>query len=203
LPQITERYQYTTLSEEELKQYDETLATMAEYIRQKAGRNPQRRDPLGIFQAQLQLRLICNHETFQKPFTERRQREKKDECKGFLYSLGENAEITCSVCGIPIPVCDVLGSSKAYRHGCGRKFCQERLSQSWEEFSAQGDEMEAPSPLCHVKVGSEPRAHDQELTNGTEGYFNRAGFSSKIETLLTGLEANSMDTKRSKSSGPE
>ncbi|OCL11998.1 hypothetical protein AOQ84DRAFT_228449 [Glonium stellatum] len=77
LPQITERYHYITLSEEERRQYDHTLVTMANFIKAKSSQNPDRRDPFGIFQAQLQLRLLCNHGTFQRPFTKRSQRDWK------------------------------------------------------------------------------------------------------------------------------
>ncbi|OQU97598.1 SNF2 family domain-containing protein isoform 2 [Cladophialophora immunda] len=198
LPQIAERYQYVTLSKEERTQYNETLAMMAKYIREKAGRNPEKRDPFGIFQAQLQLRLICNHGTFQKPFTERHRRDKKVEREDFLYSLGKNAEITCSVCGIPIPVFDVLGDSKTYRHPCGHKLCQECIFQSRDEKEAQG-EGEAFCPLCHAMVTSEPRSHHEESSPGIEdeleGYFNKTGISSKIDALLKDLTMNSSDTK--------
>ena len=152
-----------------------------------------------IFQAQLQLRLICNHGTFQKLFTQRRRCDRKVEREDFLYSLGKNAEITCSVCGIPIPVFDVLGGSQIHRHPCGHKLCQECVFQS-RETAVQARHSEFPCPLCHAMIESEPKSHNQELSPSivteTEGYFNKTGVSSKIDTLLKDLTLKSMDTKR-------
>ncbi|RYO86953.1 hypothetical protein DL766_005558 [Monosporascus sp. MC13-8B] len=179
LTNITEKYQYITLSQDERLQYDETTTTMANFIREKASRNPERRDVFGIFQAQLRLWLLCNHGTFQKPFTKRRQRDRKAEREDFLYSLGSNAEITCSVCGIPIPVFDVIGGTNSYRHPCGRKLCQEWIAQNGDNTKAQ----ETPGP-------AEPAANDNS------GYSNETGFSSKIEVLMRGLEQISSAEKR-------
>lgn len=200
LPQVTERYHYITLSEEERRQYDETLVMMANFIREKASKDPQRRDPFGIFQAQLQLRLLCNHGTFQKPFTKRNARDRKVEREDFLYSLGKNAEITCSMCGIPIPVFDVIGGSKSYSHACGHKLCQDCIFQSRDDTTSQSRGVATPCPLCHTMVGQETGLKPQESSARTEdngeAYFNKAGFSSKIDALLKDLRQNSMDTKR-------
>lgn len=199
LPQITERYHYITLSEEERRQYDETLVTMANLIREKANRNPERRDPFGIFQAQLQLRLLCNHGTFQKPFTKRSQRNRKAEREDFLYSLGKNAEITCSVCGIPIPVFDVIGDSKSYSHPCGHKLCQECILQNQDDITLQPGVSATPCSLCHTMVGQATGSKIEESStaaeNNSEAYFNKAGFSSKIDALLKDLEQNPADIK--------
>ncbi|PMD28760.1 hypothetical protein L207DRAFT_505056 [Hyaloscypha variabilis F] len=198
LPRITEKYEYITLSDEEREQYDETLVAMANLIRDKVNRNPERRDPFGIFQAQLQLRLLCNHGTFQKPFTKRSKRNRKAEREDFLYSLGRNAEITCSVCGIPIPVFDVIGGSKSYSHPCGHKLCQECVLQNHDdEFLSK--EWAKPCPLCNSKVGKETGSEIEGLSPGAENnddaYFNKTGVSSKIDALLKDLKQNPMDTK--------
>ena len=201
LPNITEKYHYITLTEHERRQYDRTLTAMANFIKEKASRNPETRDSFGIFQAQLQLRLLCNHGTFQKQFTKRAHRDRKAEREDFLYSLGRNAEATCSLCGIPIPVFDLLGGSNSYNHPCGHKLCQECILQN------QDDSMElltsvftAPCPLCNTMVKQGPGSESQGLSGGsgedTEGYFNRTGFSSKMDALMKDLEHNSNDAKR-------
>src|ERR1700712_5338319 len=69
LPNVIEKYHYITLSKDERLQYEESTLKMANYIKEKAYGNSGRRDPFGIFQVQLQLRLLCNHGTFQKPFS--------------------------------------------------------------------------------------------------------------------------------------
>lgn len=96
LPNISQKHHYVTLTESERRQYDETLMAMASFIKEKASLNPKKRDSFGIFQAQLQLRLLCNHGTFQKRLARKAHRDRKAEREDFLYSLGSNAEITCS-----------------------------------------------------------------------------------------------------------
>jgi hypothetical protein len=49
-------------------------------------------------------------------------------------------------------------------------------------------------------IGQETRLKPQESSAGTEdngeAYFNKAGFSSKVDVLLRDLRQSSMDTKR-------
>lgn len=201
LPNISEKYHYITLTEHERQQYDETLTAMASYIREKASRNPNKRDCFGTFQAQLQLRLLCNHGTFQKKFTKDIRRDRKAEREEFLYSLGRNAEITCSKCGIPIPVFDVLGGTNSYDHPCGHKLCQECILQN----QGAGVELSsgiftAPCPLCKSMVKQGTCFDGQELSGvsgeDSEGHFNRTGYSSKIAALMKDLEEYPSDAKR-------
>ncbi|XDG08564.1 hypothetical protein ABKA04_008179 [Annulohypoxylon sp. FPYF3050] len=90
------RCHYITFNENERQQYDNTLDDMAKFIKDKVRMNQGKQNQFGIFQAQLQLRLLCNHGTFQKAFAIRHARDKKAEREEFLYSLGTNAGITCS-----------------------------------------------------------------------------------------------------------
>ncbi|KAI1744440.1 SNF2 family N-terminal domain-containing protein [Xylaria scruposa] len=77
------------------------------YIKNKASLKSGQRDSFGIFQVQTQLRLLYNHWAFQSPFTRGLKRSRRDERDDFFYSLGRNAEIICSTCGIHIPAFDV------------------------------------------------------------------------------------------------
>jgi len=195
LPNIAQKYHYITLTQDERRQYDETTDAMAKFIREKAGRNPERRDPFGIFQAQLQLRLLCNHGTFQKPSgTRRSRRDRKAEREDFLYSLGSSAEITCSVCGIPIPVFDVMGGSDSYSHPCGHKLCQECLAQNGDDAETQVGAFTTPCPLCNTVVEHRASQETQEQAeppaNEGGGYFNQVGFSSKMEALMGDIQQN-------------
>ncbi len=203
LPDITETYEYITLSNEERKQYDETLAVMAKLIREKANRQPDRRDPFGIFQAQIQLRLFCNHGSFQKPFTERNQRDRKAEREDFLYSLGKNAESICAICGIPIPVFDLVGALDSNNHSCGHKLCQECILQHYSDSSPAGA-FTASCALCNLPIekGYETPAPTQtqetssQAKTNREEYFKTSGYSSKIEALVKDLQHKSSGFKR-------
>lgn len=203
LPNIIEKFHYITLSEDERLQYDETTVKMANYIREKANRNSERRDPFGIFQAQLQLRLLCNHGTFQKPFSRNSRRDGKSGREDFLYSLGSNAEIICSICGSPVPVFDVIGSSNSYKYPCGHKLCQECVAQSDHDIEMQINSFANSCQLCAGRVGYQTAvqqtssiAHSQSPVNSTDGYFNQKGHSSKIAALIDDLQNSSGLGKR-------
>ncbi|KAK6216496.1 alcohol dehydrogenase [Pestalotiopsis sp. IQ-011] len=56
------------LSKEERDRYENTKATLQRKIRQRVGDHEQT-SKFGIFQMQLQLRILCNHGTFQKHFS--------------------------------------------------------------------------------------------------------------------------------------
>ncbi|KAJ3548576.1 hypothetical protein NM208_g940 [Fusarium decemcellulare] len=194
------RHHYVTLTEGERRQYDETLATMTAFIRKKASLNPENRNSFGIFQAQLQLRLLCNHGTFQKLFAKDFQRDRQAEREEFLYSLGSNAGVTCSMCGIPIPVFDLLGGSNTYDHPCGHKLCQDCILQSQDDGVVRSGIFTAPCPLCKNMVRQFPCLNDQKPSRDpgidAEGHFNEAGFSSKMTALMKDLEGNPSNAKR-------
>ncbi|KAK0665455.1 helicase conserved domain-containing protein [Cercophora samala] len=194
LPPIEERNHYITLSKVERERYDKTAADMSSWIRHKAGLRAEQQDHFGIFQVQLQLRLVCNHGTFQKPFQRHGRRDKRAEREDYLYALGPSAEIACSMCGIPVPAFDaVTPDFQRLNHDCGHVICQE---------CAPPDFHSLPNPdsclFCgrHIPPDSDAQAppsgdHRDEKAK----YFNAEGFSSKMEALIQDLQQNPRDTK--------
>ena len=202
LPNITETYQYVDLTEDERLHYDNTLTAMSQFIRDKAKLNPAKRDAFGIFQAQLQLRLVCNHGTYQKPFTKNKHRDTKAEREEFLYTLGKNAESICSQCGIPIAVFDLIGDSYAHCRQCGHKLCQDCILQNSKGPENPENPTESTCPICNRisrypdNCRTPPKKY-LECDDGKEGYFNKIGVSSKIEALIRDLtDSGNGDTKR-------
>ncbi|KAF5637162.1 SNF2 family domain protein [Fusarium sp. NRRL 52700] len=198
LPQVSERHHYIELQESERRQYDRTLEDMACIIKGRASIASEKRNGFGIFQAQLQLRLLCNHGTFQKPFRINDHRDKKAEREDFLYSLGGNAQITCSLCGIPIPAFDLLGVSDSYSHPCGHKLCQECILQNDEAGGAfpENSFLTRPCPLCKSTIET---SHCPDIQSFPEelddDHFNREGYSSKMNALIQDLEKSPSGTK--------
>ena len=75
LPDRQDRTCTLELSREEREQYDQTMKRMARAIRMNA-EGSDKKSLFGLFQALLQLRLLCNHGTFmgqQAEFTERKR----------------------------------------------------------------------------------------------------------------------------------
>ncbi|KAI1060017.1 hypothetical protein LB506_012626 [Fusarium annulatum] len=197
LPQVSEKHHYIELQESERRQYDQTLVNMACLIKAKASLGPEKRNGFGIFQAQLQLRLLCNHGTFQKPFKDTNHRDRKAEREDFLYSLGSTAQITCSLCGIPIPAFDLLGGSESYNHPCGHKLCQECILQNNEAgVFSENSFLTRPCPLCKGTIEESHCSASQSFPGELDGdHFNTEGYSSKMNALIQDLENSPHGTK--------
>ncbi|RAR10299.1 dna repair and recombination protein rad5c [Stemphylium lycopersici] len=92
LPNEESRVRRIHLSPEERKQYNHTQEIMFRAVRNQNGVFDQK-STLGMFQVQLQLRIICNHGTWQQPFSwSRRKLHLLDEREALEASLGQDAK---------------------------------------------------------------------------------------------------------------
>lgn len=199
LPDIFERYHYVDLSDSERRQYDETMVRMTRLIKERVGRKSGRHNTFGIFQAQLQLRLVCNHGTFQKVFDGDARHDRTAEKEDILYSLGSNAESSCSRCGIPVPVFELVdGSLEGWQ--CGHKLCQECISASRDSPGPNTDVFLTRCPICAVRVGRagdpQHRQYSRDSAPSAESHLNETGTSSKINAFLEDLKQVPPDSKR-------
>ncbi|CAN9434088.1 unnamed protein product [Alternaria alternata] len=104
LPDEKHRVRRIHLSSEEQAQYKHTYDIMFRTIKNQNGVFDQK-STLGMFQVQLQLRIICNHGTWQQPFSwNRRKLHLLDEREAVEASLGRDGEITCSACRQTLPL---------------------------------------------------------------------------------------------------
>ncbi|KAK0747369.1 SNF2 family N-terminal domain-containing protein [Apiosordaria backusii] len=198
LPQIKELPRYIELSEEERHRYDKTLEDMTHWIKEKASRHADRQDHFGIFQAQLQLRLVCNHGTFQKAFRRYGRRDRRLEREEFLYALGRSANVDCSSCGITMPAFDALEPEiRRFDHDCGHVICQD----CFQFQNASHDSTSATScSFCYRAANRRVVSAAQECQNTSredepDAYFHRVGFSSKMDALMKDLEGSPAGTK--------
>ncbi|KAJ0116932.1 hypothetical protein J7T55_003346 [Diaporthe amygdali] len=106
LPKMVETVHYLDLSPSEQQQYRNTMQAMSKMLQRKAGQGPGKKVTFGLFQAQLQLRLLCNHGTFQKRITDTIERDTQAESEDIMYSLGRQADDSCSICSIQISIFD-------------------------------------------------------------------------------------------------
>ncbi|OHE92071.1 SNF2 family domain-containing protein [Colletotrichum orchidophilum] len=132
LPGLSERVIELDFSPEEREQYDKTKKILMRIIKQKVG-EIEKSSKFGLFQANLQMRILCNHGTFQKPFSWGRRSYRLyrlDEREAAVSALGQNAEITCDGCRQPMPI---LGSGRLrneFDEQCAHVFCSECLEDS-------------------------------------------------------------------------
>ncbi|KAJ0158674.1 putative matrix-associated actin-dependent regulator of chromatin subfamily [Colletotrichum tanaceti] len=161
LPGLEERVRELAFTPAERGQYDKTRRILLRAIEQRVGGvdGHGSRDKFGLFQANLQMRILCNHGTYQKPFSwSRRSRSRQchrlsrlEEREAAVSALGRNAEITCDGCHQPMPI---LGSSRLRNEAddqCAHVLCSECLEES--DMSAPGGpggptRSRRPCPVC-------------------------------------------------------
>jgi len=102
LTDIEEHIQFVQLSEAERFQYDQTKEDMKRAMHNIVD-DYDDGNRFGMFQAQLQLRLLCNHGTFQHRFHWMRSRglteaNKRDLREDLLSLSGRNGDTFCSSC---------------------------------------------------------------------------------------------------------
>lgn len=197
------------LSPDEMEQYNRTTNILNRRIRQFPGTD-EPEDKFGLFQVQLQLRILCNHGTWQKLFSWKK-RDLLEEVEAVVGEAGLNAEATCTGCKQPRPI---LGSNKIYNRfveGCSHMLCAECLEDC-------GGEDITHCPLCkRFEKTSRGNAQTADIGDGEsdedmstaddedvpsrsgkkdDTYFNFDGHSTKMEALVQDVKVDLLTTKR-------
>jgi SWI/SNF-related matrix-associated actin-dependent regulator of chromatin subfamily A3 len=202
LPEIVEFRRDLSLTDGEKNQYETTSRLMAQVIKQRANDASGKSNPFGLFQAQLQLRILCNHGTFQKQFSWTRPRDFLLEREDAVATLGRDGEVKCSLCNERTSILSTTRPAVDIQH-CGHILCQECASQQAERGGNDGYLLKCR--LC--------RTADSELTQSCaydpkfcyskaklalqgDGYFNSDGFSTKMVAIMADLEEDQFKSKR-------
>ncbi|KAL7911753.1 SNF2 family N-terminal domain-containing protein [Trichoderma velutinum] len=205
LPQLRKTVRKLSFSEEERQQYENTKQILLRMIRHRVGEVEQG-SKFGIFQVNLQMRLLCNHGTYQQPFSWHR-RSYRDEREAIVSALGQSSEITCAGCQMPMPI---LGSSRinhSFYEQCAHVLCSQCIEQSntpndggqgqhcpvcvrWlrhamVERGAVIDEDSVPSDPPKNKVGDDDDYFD----------FNKEGYSTKMKALIEDVRRDMWTSK--------
>ncbi|KAB5535361.1 SNF2 family domain-containing protein [Coniochaeta sp. 2T2.1] len=212
LPGQDVRTRELELSPEEREQYSRTTNILNRRIRQLPG-GDEAEDKFGLFQAQLQLRILCNHGTWQKLFSWKK-RDLMEEQELSLGEAGLDAEATCAGCKQPRPI---LGSNRIHHQfveRCSHMLCAECLEDC-------GGENITHCPLCRrFKMTTDsaaepesPRGEDDSDEEDTpmadveedrdsgkskkrdDAYFNFKGHSTKMEALVSDVKQDLHTTK--------
>jgi SWI/SNF-related matrix-associated actin-dependent regulator of chromatin subfamily A3 len=181
-----------TLSPEERNQYDQTHKTMFRAVKHQHGVFDQK-STLGMFQVQLQLRIICNHGTWQQSFSwSRRKLHLLDEREAMEASLGREGEKTCSGCRQTMPLFGT-GSFFSQYEECRHVLCSECV----EESKPQGQETSSQKcPLCSSLWNASTKNHRSKHSSQEDMYFRSEGRSSKMEALMMDVMTDIWTTKR-------
>ncbi|KAK1989120.1 SNF2 family domain-containing protein [Colletotrichum cereale] len=224
LPGLEERVKELEFTPAERDQYDKTKRILMRTIKQKVG-EVEKSSKFGLFQANLQMRILCNHGTYQKPFSWSRRSyrmSRLEEREAAVSALGQNAEITCDGCHQPMPL---LGSSRLRNEAeeqCAHVLCSECLDES--DMSAPGSRTRhcpvcenwmrtaaksqcspaAGSPLIRVDGPAAASGGGVDMADAPaktsadkddELYFNHVGYSTKMEALIRDVKEDVWTTK--------
>lgn len=213
LPGQEERIRELQLSSEERTQYEYTTKILDRYIRQQVGEH-EVKSKFGLFQAHLQLRILCNHGTHQKLFSWKK-RSLMDEKEAFLAELGLNAERPCAVCRQPRPIINSNNSRSDFVEKCAHILCAECLDDY--DNSQGGTGSLRHCPLCQsfgkslhdaatrFTEGSVDENRDVVMQDAGEGhdgdkdedtYFSPDGHSTKIKALVNDVKEALGETVR-------
>jgi hypothetical protein len=181
------------LSPEERTQYDQTQNIMFRAVRNQNGVFDQK-STLGMFQVQLQLRIIRNDGTWQQPFSwNRRKLHLLDDREAVEASLGRDGEITCSACRQTMPLFDSGSMFHRYTEHCRHVLCMECLVQS---MPVGQESLPSRCPLCQPLWDTSFQAHRSKHASQDDSYFRADGRSSKMEALVRDISPNIWKTKR-------
>lgn len=205
LPQLRKTVRKLSLSMEERTQYENTLKILCRMNSHRVGEAEQS-SKFGTFQINLQMRLLCNHGTWQQPFSWHR-RSYRDEREAIISAVGENSVITCAGCEMPMPI---LGSSRLNHNlyeQCSHALCLECIQQS----NTPNDEGQAQHcPICihwlrdpMVESGavmendSIPNYPPKDKTGDRDDYFdfNKEGYSTKMNALIEDVQRDLWESK--------
>jgi SWI/SNF-related matrix-associated actin-dependent regulator of chromatin subfamily A3 len=179
----TESIHHVSLSPGERAQYNKTKSDMNRALQNLAG-NSVSRNKFSMFQAKLQLRLLCNHGTFQNQFHWARTRNSRDAREDIFTTAGSDGEVFCSGCAQMVP--GVL-STRALNlsETCAHVLCSECRTDTG-----------CGCPLCEASFTSSrlPTMTRPQSTAG-ESYFHSEGQSSKMVALVQDLLHTSTDNK--------
>lgn len=193
LPNEKRRVRKIHMSSEEQAQYKETYDIMFRAIKNQNGVFDQK-STLGMFLVQLQLRIICNHGTWQQPFSwNRRKLHLLDEREAVEASLGVDGEITCSACRLTLPLFNTGALYHRYTEHCGHVLCIECLSPV---MKSDQERMPIKCPLCQPLWNADSRVPRSDHASREDTYFRPEGRSSKMETLMEDVSVDVWNTKR-------
>jgi hypothetical protein len=198
LPDQKYRTRVIELSEEEREQYESTKKIMNQALRTRVGEVDKKKD-FGLFQVQLQLRILTNHGTFQRPFSWANRRNLQMEREDALFSFGQNGDIKCSSCTQTMPI---LGTNRVYRtypERCAHVLCLECLDEQARGNAVEGGVV-LRCPLCSrvdvTQTGANSYYAATQQVEDQDEYFRPQGYSSKVAALVADVQEDLWQTKR-------
>lgn len=201
LPDQQDRIHTVEFSDEEQGLYESTKKIIALVIGQDAAELG-KKSSLRMFQARLQQCLLCNHGTFQHPFSWTSKRNVQNEREATLYSVGRYGETNCSSCRQSMPILGTNRTYRTYTGNCAHVLCLECLAEEGQEDSTGQGNIVSPCPLCCSPgvpasgFEADGRFARQDGEERQENYFRPQGHSAKMAALIFDVQEDLHSTKR-------
>ncbi|KAI0466403.1 hypothetical protein F4859DRAFT_497307 [Xylaria cf. heliscus] len=171
-------------SPDERRQYDSTCKTLQRSMSEKVGQYDKHRE-FGLFQVQLQLRLLCNHGTYQKPFSWKRMALQLDE--SLAVGLGISFESRCDGCGQLRPAL-IITTNVCGHFSCTS--CLEDMENSLDpEEPIRCIRCYHASAAKSLRTDAIPTDNDTNIQHNRDAlarsrYFKDVGVSTKMNRLV-------------------
>jgi SWI/SNF-related matrix-associated actin-dependent regulator of chromatin subfamily A3 len=196
LPPLDEHVHHVDLSSNERSHYETTLNSMAYAVSHRSSQQ-YAKFPFGKFQIQLQLRILCNHGTFQRPF-EWGQDDAQTRREEAMNSIGKDGEIRCARCHERTLILETNCAASRQSQTCAHVFCDECVSQMAEEPSAPTQIFSCPYCAAHSdRIRPSAQGRQSVLFNRPASLmFDDSGYSAKMEKLMGHVVDRLSSTKR-------
>jgi SWI/SNF-related matrix-associated actin-dependent regulator of chromatin subfamily A3 len=198
LPQAEDLRKELTFSPAEQQQYDKTVRDMSRCLKQQVGNSKSMND-FGLFQINLQLRILCNHGTHQQPFAWKRNawlENMRDMREFALTSMVATGEVVCSYCKETMPITSARNIYRMYGEQCRHAICDLCSVASLDEDAEDGD-FEIQCPICaQTELLRDVKSRPAAKRVLDEHYFQPNGYSTKMACLVADLLENISDKKR-------
>ncbi|KAF5663727.1 hypothetical protein FHETE_7432 [Fusarium heterosporum] len=182
LPKTRQFLRHLDFTPKERNQYDRTRAIVVRNMKHRTG-EVEKSSQFGMFQMWLQLRIVCNHGTYQKLFSWHR-RNLLEEREAIVGTAGRYGEISCVGCEQPMPV---LGYNWDKKSNLSEVEVSERrcpVCVRWyRETSHTNDGQESQDTLKANKRRKKTVHKDDH-----EHYFNDEGHSTKIRAVVEDVQ---------------
>ena len=198
LPSQKEYLRELELSPAERAQYEKTKRQMSRRLQRGtivAGKD----NTFGQFHVQLQLRILCNHGTYQNPLSWM-YRDLQNEREALYHlSSGQNKEVKCSLCGESVPS---LSTNQVYRtltKECAHVLCDHCLEGQLEDGCETERRGSTQCPICRPvweSMRSPNRLTPPSSQEAPDKYFAPVGKAAKMEALVEDLLDGLLKTKR-------
>ncbi len=210
LPGVKECVRRLEFSPKAREHYASMMNILNRSIRERVGQYDQV-SKFGLFQAHLQLRILCNHGTYQRPFSWKRACLRDHANESLTVALGMDVEIRCSGCRQLKPL---VGPSNTFSAGnCDHFLCSSCLE---DLENIMGPQRSRRCPICSNGGGMDPHqsigvqtssfdyedeadlaeAQDPQQDTSRDDYFYDEGFSVKMQALVQDVKEDLDNMKR-------